>query len=90
MRKGAKGDYLIRQTIKIKETSSSPFPNFSSEMSDKCHFIDESHIQALKERMSTYSDLRFTESQTSFRKTISKFEYTSDFTRNFNEYVVFG
>jgi hypothetical protein len=87
MRKPNKSDYLIKRSIKTKPTEATLYQNFSSEVSERLLFIDDSLIQSMKEKVSTYSDLKFYEPKSSARATISEFGYTSTYSKNFNEYV---
>jgi hypothetical protein len=87
MRKQTRSDYLIKHSIKTKPTEVTGIQTFSSEFSERLLFVDESVIQGLKDKVSTYSDLRFFEPKLSSRATISEFGFTSNYSKNFNEYV---
>jgi hypothetical protein len=87
MRKPAKSDYLIKRTLKPSFVDVSPMQHLSTDLSERLLFIDESVIQGMKEKLSTYSDLRFFEPKLSSRGTLPEFGHTSEYSKTFNDYV---
>lgn len=87
MRKETKPDYLIKRGIKSKDTNLSVRQHYSTELSERMLFMDESYIKTMKEKMPTMTDLRFYDAKTNARPGVSEFEFTSKFSQNFNDYV---